>query len=56
LEERARAVGYRVLRLDTHGREPAALALFRSAGSRPIADYNGNPYARHRFEKDLVLN
>lgn len=54
LEERARGASYGALRLDTHGREPAAVALFRSAGYQPIADYNGNPYARHWFENDLA--
>ncbi len=41
------------LRLDTDGGEPAALALFRSAGYLPIADYNGNPYARYWFARRL---
>jgi GNAT superfamily N-acetyltransferase len=53
LEERARARGIEALRLDTAGDQPAALTLFRSAGYRPIADYNGNPYARYWFEKRL---
>lgn len=54
LEERARSLGYGTLRLDTDGREPAALALFRSLGYEPIGDYNGNPYARGWFQKRLV--
>lgn len=53
LEQRARALGYASLRLDTDGHEPAALALFRSLAYRPIDDYNGNPYARYWFEQRL---
>jgi hypothetical protein len=33
--------------------KPAALALFRSSGYRPIPDHNGNPFARLWFEKRL---
>jgi GNAT superfamily N-acetyltransferase len=54
LETRAQRLGFEALRLDTPGGEPAALALFRSAGFEPIADYNANPYARHWLEKRLV--
>jgi GNAT superfamily N-acetyltransferase len=54
LEQRAREQGCRALRLDTDGGDPAALTLFRSSGYQPIPDYNGNPYARHWFEKRLV--
>jgi hypothetical protein len=46
---RARELGYRKLRLDT-ARAPA---FFRRVGYSKIPDYNGNQYARHRFEKDL---
>jgi GNAT superfamily N-acetyltransferase len=53
LEDRAVDLGLEKLRLDTDGGVPAALALFRSAGYRPIPDYNGNPYARLWFEKRL---
>jgi GNAT superfamily N-acetyltransferase len=53
LEARATDLGLKELRLDTDGGVPAALALFRSAGYRPIPDYNGNPYARLWFEKRL---
>jgi GNAT superfamily N-acetyltransferase len=53
LEDRARSLGYRALRLDNDGGAPAALELFRSQGYRPIEDYNGNAYARHWFEKEL---
>lgn len=53
LEERATRFGMKELRLDTDGGEPAALALFRSAGYLPIADYNGNPYARYWFARRL---
>jgi hypothetical protein len=30
------------------------VALFRSAGYEPIADYNGNPVAAHWFEKHIA--
>jgi GNAT superfamily N-acetyltransferase len=53
LEERALGLGFEELRLDTDGGNPAALALFRSAGFEPIPDYNGNPHARHWFAKPL---
>lgn len=52
LEDHARTRGYTRLRLDTGGDAPA-LALFRSSGFVPIADYNGNRRARHWFEKRL---
>jgi len=32
----------------------ARSALFRAPGYRPIADYNGNPYAEYWFEKRLT--
>jgi GNAT superfamily N-acetyltransferase len=53
LEDIARAVGYQTLRMDTGARQPASVALFRSAGYEPIADYNANPVAAHWFEKRL---
>lgn len=54
LEQRARALGYTMIRLDTHAGEHPAVELFRSAGYREIADYNRNPYASYWFEKQLV--
>lgn len=53
LEERAPRLGFTQIRLDTGGGEPDVLALFRSANYQPIEDYNGNPYARYWFEKQL---
>jgi GNAT superfamily N-acetyltransferase len=53
LERTAARIGYAAVRLDTGNRQPEALALFRSAGYRPIDDYNGNPFASHWFEKRL---
>ena len=44
-----------MLQQDTDGRQPAALALFRSFGCQPVTDYKGNPYARYWFEKRLKL-
>lgn len=53
LEDAARSLGAAVARLDT-GREMApALGLYRRAGYREIADYNGNPDAGWWFEKPL---
>jgi GNAT superfamily N-acetyltransferase len=54
LEQAAREVGYRVVRLDTGAKQPASVALFRSSGYEPIADYNGNPVAAHWFEKRMA--
>ena len=54
LELAARARGYDTVRLDTGARQPAALALFRSAGYIAIGDYNGNPFASHWLEKRLT--
>jgi GNAT superfamily N-acetyltransferase len=54
LEKHAHELGFTKVRLDTAGGQPAALALFRSAGYQPIADYNGNPHARYWFEKRLT--
>jgi|SRR5947209_4093315 len=53
LEDAARDIGYRVIRLDTGDKQPAALHLFRSAGYQEIDDYNGNPHASYWFEKVL---
>lgn len=53
LEDAARELGYRRVRLDTGARQPHARALYGSAGYAEIADYNGNPYASFWFEKAL---
>ena len=53
LENAARELGYARVRLDTGPRQPHAEALYRSAGYRDIADYNGNPYAAYWAEKSL---
>lgn len=43
--EEARALGGRVLRLDSERGFEAAVRLYRRYGFREIADYNGNPRA-----------
>ena len=53
LEERGRELGYRVARLDTGSRQPAAKHLYDSTGYERIADYNGNTQASFWFEKEL---
>jgi len=53
LEERAPGLGFTCLRLDTGAGDPGVLALLRAANYQPIPDYNGNPYARYWFEKQL---
>ncbi len=52
LEDLARDLSFEELRLDTMG-PPAALGLFRASGWEEVADYNGNPRARHWFAKRL---
>jgi len=53
IEHHATGLSFKTLRLDTDGKDPAALALFHCLGYQPIPDYNQNPYARHWFEKHL---
>ncbi len=53
LEDAARELGYRRLRLDTGSRQPAARHLYVSAGYSDIPDYNANPYATYWGEKTL---
>lgn len=53
LEDTGRALGLRVLRLDTSGVLEAALALYSSQGYLAIERYNDNPDATHFFEKLL---
>lgn len=52
--DRARALSYRWIVLDTDGSSVAALALFRSQGFVTIPDYNGNTFAKYWFHKDLA--
>ena len=53
LEDAARALGYARLRLDTGAHQPHAVALYESAGYRPVPDYNDNPLAAYWGEKRL---
>ena len=53
LEDAARGLGYRTVRLDTGPKQPHAEALYRSAGYIVIPDYNGNPQATFFAEKTL---
>lgn len=54
LEDEARSLGYRRMRLDTAAPLEEAIGLYRGAGYRDIPDYNANTAATHWFEKDLV--
>jgi GNAT superfamily N-acetyltransferase len=54
LEAAARDAGYGAVRLDTGPKQEASVALFRSTGYEPIADYNGNPVAAYWFEKRIA--
>lgn len=53
LEDAARTLGYRTLRLDTGPLQDAAQRLYRRAGYAPIDRYNDNPYASYWGEKAL---
>jgi drug/metabolite transporter (DMT)-like permease/GNAT superfamily N-acetyltransferase len=54
LEDEARRLGYRALRLDTAEPLHEAQALYRGAGYVDIPDYNGNSAASQWFEKMLA--
>jgi ribosomal protein S18 acetylase RimI-like enzyme len=51
--EEARALGFRVVRLDTEWTMEAALHLYRSRGFTEIPDYNGNRRAQVWMERTL---
>jgi GNAT superfamily N-acetyltransferase len=53
LEAAAAELGYHRVRLDTAQSMTTAMALYESAGYRPIPDYNGNSYASYWGEKEL---
>jgi GNAT superfamily N-acetyltransferase len=53
LEDAARLLGYRRLRLDTGPKQVHALALYRREGYVPIEPYNGNPFACFWGEKEI---
>jgi DNA-binding MarR family transcriptional regulator/GNAT superfamily N-acetyltransferase len=53
LEDRAHALGHRILRLDTNGALTEAIGMYERAGYRVIERYNDNPWATHFFEKAL---
>lgn len=53
LEDEARALGYRLARLETNGTLTEAVRLYRTAGYREVDAFNTDPYAQHWFEKRL---
>jgi GNAT superfamily N-acetyltransferase len=53
LEDEARRLGYRIARLDTGARQPAAQAMYERAGYEPIGNFNANPFASFWGEKAL---
>ncbi len=55
LEDSARALGYRVARLDTGPAQPHAQRLYETAGYRSVPSFNANPLASFWGEKVLVL-
>jgi ribosomal protein S18 acetylase RimI-like enzyme len=53
LEDRARALGYRKVRLETEKSLTEAQQLYRSSGYLEVPRFNDEPYAHHWFEKTL---
>ena len=51
LEDQARALGHRIVRLDTNAALTEAIGMYQRAGYRAIERYNDNPWATHFFEK-----
>ena len=54
LEDAARDLGYREVRLDTNATLVEAIAMYEHAGYRRIERYNDNPYAQAWFAKRLT--
>jgi GNAT superfamily N-acetyltransferase len=53
LEDAARGLGHRRVRLDTNATLVEAVAMYDRAGYRRIERYNDNPFAQAWFAKDL---
>lgn len=53
LEDAARALGYRTVRLDTGPRQPHAQGFYLSEGYASVPNFNGNPVATFFGEKQL---
>jgi DNA-binding MarR family transcriptional regulator len=53
LEDRARKLGYRTVRLETQKSLKEAQQLYLSSGYREVPRFNDEPYAHHWFEKLL---
>lgn len=53
LEDAARALDYRVVRLDTGSRQPHAQAFYEASGYRRVGNFNNNPAAAFHGEKRL---
>jgi DNA-binding MarR family transcriptional regulator/predicted N-acetyltransferase YhbS len=53
LEDRSRALGHVVVRLDTNEALTEAIAMYQRAGYQPVPRYNDNPWATHFFGKRL---
>jgi GNAT superfamily N-acetyltransferase len=53
LEQRATALGYKIARLDTGPKQPAAQHLYESTGYTEIPNFNANPVATYFGEKLL---
>lgn len=53
LENRAAAIGYSTMLLETHRNLGEAQSLYRSCGYREVPAFNDEAYADHWFEKPL---
>jgi len=53
LENRARAEGLRLMRLETRDELSEAIRMYQTSGYREVAPFNDEPYAHHWFEKSL---
>ncbi len=53
LEEHARRLGYKRVRLTTGDGQPEALQMFQSAGYQEIAPFTDGVFTRHWMEKEM---
>jgi DNA-binding MarR family transcriptional regulator/GNAT superfamily N-acetyltransferase len=53
LENRARADGVRLMRLETRNELSEAIGMYQTSGYREVEPFNDEPYAHHWFAKSL---